>query len=409
MQQTRTIEDFLRDIIGSWRGIRRWQGKSDVTYEDDLMHSFKTAMQALFVLSLEKNEEVQRQKLEILTLAIHHDVSEACLGGDVIFPIKKRLCGIVDKIEAEEYAKRINELPAASAEFLKSVNKIMGNKESVAGRYFDAIEHLGYLSFASLEIYLGKSNGNREQFREVLRRHKPQFLQYCGEFSSLNNFYDLSDPYGHKIDDWSVEIFCREIITAWEKTRAWPEYLSNETLLERSMKTIMLASILIPTEIKIRKENKNEEKIDYFLVLAAALIYNLTKSRVGVLPHRLKYNPEFDRSAAREIEKEFFLEMIKNFPEETKVLMIRAFDIKNDTETVEGRFFNAIRILGYVAFALREYESGFAQYREVLGNCLIKIKKMDGEFKSFDTFYLLLKHRVENIVEGTSKIWVEIK
>lgn len=409
MYQTRTIEDFLRDIIGSWRGIRRWQGKSDATYEDDLMHSFKTAMQALLVLSLEDNEEARKQKLQILILAIHHDVSEACLGGDVIFPIKKRLCGIVDKIEAEEYVKRIDELPLASAEFLKSVNKIMGDKESVAGRFFAGIEHLGYLLFSSAEIYLGKSNGNREQFREVLRRHKPQFLLYCDEFQSFNGFYDLSDPYGHKIDDWSVEIFCREIITAWEKTRAWPEYLSNETLLERTMKIIMLASILIPIEMNARKENKSGAEIDYFLVLAATLVYNLTKSRVGVLPHRLKYNPEFDRSAAREIEKEYFLEMIKNFPEKTKIFLTRAFNIKNDSETIEGRFFNAIKILSYAAFALREYENGFAQYKEVLENCLKKIKKLNSEFKSFDTFYLLLKHRVENIVEGSSKIWVDVK
>ncbi|NQU83421.1 MAG: HD domain-containing protein [Parcubacteria group bacterium] len=405
-----TIEDFLSDIISSWRGIRRWQGKPNAEYEDDLMHSFKTAIQALVVLSLEENEEIKQQKLEILTLALNHDVSEACLGGDVIKPIKKRLGEVVDQIEAEEFDRRFSLLPPVAAKFLKTVNHLQGNFDVTAGRFFDAIEYLGYTMFALLEVEEEKSKENSRQFKnDVLKNSHKHLVERCEEFESFKILYEpFAEPYSDK-EPWNIEQPLRQIINAWESSRAWPEFPSTETVLGRTMKTAMLASILIPIEMEKRKRRKEEERIDGFIVLSAALVHNFAKSTVGVLPHRLKTHPKFERQVAREIEREYFLKIIDEFPESARELMTQAFDLEHNTESLEGKFFEAIKLLSYATFALHEYSRGNEQYEEVLSNCLPKLLEYNGEFKSFDMFFNLIKPRVESIVEGKSRIWVEVK
>lgn len=413
----RTVEHFLRGIIVSWRRIPRWRGKPEADKEDDLMHSFKTAIQTIMILAMENDEEITRNRLEILTLSLLHDVSEACIGCDVIFPIKNdpRLRGIIDKIEAEEFDRRFSELPPSAAKFLKEVNRFQGNEGLMIGRFFKAIEILGYASFALAEITAKKSSENDAQFMDVLKLKHDKFLELINEFPSFGTFYNpfipLIESLGMaEISGWNVEIPLRRLIASWESLCAWPGLPSYETVLERTMKTAMLASILIPIEIEKRRRKKAEERLDFFIVLVAALIHNFAKSTAGVLSDQLKTNPTFNREVAREIEREYFLKIINEFPEPVKKMMIRAFDLEHDRESTEGRFFDAIKVLSYATFALYEYEGGGGQdYRDVLANCLPKLLQYNGEFKSFDMFFNPIKHRIEGIVEGKSRIWAEVK
>ncbi|MEA3272889.1 MAG: YfbR-like 5'-deoxynucleotidase, partial [Patescibacteria group bacterium] len=408
-----TIEGFFRNIIISWRRIRRWQGRNEAEFEDDLMHSFKTAMQTLLVLALEENEEIKSKRLELLILALNHDISEACVGGDIIAPIKKdpRMLGIIDEIEAEEFDKYFSVLPSSAFNYLKAVNRIQGDKEKVAGRFFQAIEYFGYSMFSLAEAASEKSPENTRQFRKVLINHHEKFLKLCDEFPSFKLLYGPFIPQvvsNEAVDAWNFEISLRRIIGAWESSRAWPEFSTEETVLDRTMKTAMLASILLPIETEIRKE-KGEKELDGFKILSCALVHNIAKSFVGVLSYRLKTHPKFPHRAAREIEREYFLKIIDKFPAPAKALMIESFDLEHDSGSQEGRFFDAIKVFSYATFALYEYEHGNEQYKEILMNCYPRLMEHSGEFKSFDMFFIPIRHRIESIVEERPRLWSKLK
>lgn len=407
----RTAEDFLRGIIDVWLEIQRWPMQPDSSYENDLMHSFKTALQVFTALSLEKNEEIINKKLELLTLGLLHDVSEACIGGDIAKPQKDdpRLCGVIDEIEKEEFDERFNRKnsPTSVTNFLKKNNHIQGRKDLVEGRFFDGIENLGYLTFALQDIASNISSKNNKDFQEVIKNRKIVLLETVKEFSSIDILCSLLFP---KLEHgpWNIEETLRGIIKAWHKS-AWPGYPTKETVLERTMKTAILASMLIPREIEKRKGKNQDEQINGFMVLSCALVHNFAKVIMGVWPYRMKTHRNFNIEVVREIEHEKFLEVIKDFPEATRFLMTEAFNIDHNEENINGRFFASIKFLSYSLFALYEYQKGNLEFKDVLVNCLPQLLKYEGEFKSFAEFFVPAKHIIEQIVDGESRIWVEVK
>lgn len=432
-----TIEDFLRYIFDTWMEIRRWKGKPEADYEDVLMHSWKTAMLAHTAISLENNENIIKNNLSISILSLNHDASEACVGCDVIYPVKKRL-KTIDRIEAGAFDRYFSALPEEAARYLKMVNRLQNNEREPVGRFFEAIEMLGYITFALVEVSSGKSLENNKQFIEVLLLKHERLMELSEEFTAIRILYEPFIPFlefvrkinqnkvysflrktvsytplssffdfRNRLKVWNIEDSLRKIIVGWKDSRAWPGLQCPETVLERSMKTAVLASILIPIEMQKRKYGS--ENLDGFLVLTAALVHNVPKSAIGVLSHTLKTDAEFNREVAREVEDESFLEIIKEFPEPARRSMIYAADLEYNTESVEGRFFDAIKILSYASFALYEYEHGNSKFREVLVNCYPRLVGHRGEFESFDMFYSLIAPRVETIVTGRSKIYIDIK
>ncbi len=408
-----TLETFFREIIEPWKRIRRWQGRVDADYENDLMHSWKTAMQALVFLALEREKTPRNDELEILTLALIHDISEACIGGDIAFPIKHdpRVQGIIDKIELEEFDKRFSRLPEAAADFLKNVNHIQGNMESEAGRLFAAMEMYGYVSFALAEVSQKKTETNAFQFREVLANSHARSKEPCAEFVSFNKLYGpfiSAIESGSAANAWNLEIPLRDIIKAWESSRAWPEFLSTETVLDRTMKTALLAAVLIPIELKNR-EKKGLEPFSGLNVLVWSLVSNIAKSKVGVLPYRLKAHPSFPHEGVRAIEQEYFQKIMADFPEPARELMTACFWLEHDGGSVGGRFAKVIKMFSYLLFALYEYRQGRPEYAEVLKNCYSFLKAQRDEFSSFRMFFEPVRHEVANIVAGKTKMWIEVK
>jgi 5'-deoxynucleotidase YfbR-like HD superfamily hydrolase len=410
-----TLETFLAGIIEPWKGIRRWQGRPDAKFENDLMHSWKTVMQALVLLAIEReiSGKTKNYELCILTLALIHDISEACLGGDVIAPIKKdsRLAGVIDVIEAEEFDRYISELPPQSADFLKAINHLQGKKELAEGRFFEMVELIGYASFALAEIAAKKSANNTAEFLYILNDKHPRLKELMQEFRSVEALYGGFIPFvdaggDGELGTWNLEYLLRGIIDTWETTMAWPGMMVTETVLERTMKTALLAAILVPLEINLRKGKRKKTQLKGFDVLACSVIFNIAKSKTGVLPFKLKVHPSFPREKAREIETEKFSESVKEFPEQARILMERIFCIKSDVGTLEGRFFSAIKNYSYLLFALAEYKRDNAQFLDVLKRCYPVFVEHSEGFECFDAFssHQSFLYEIKSIIDGKSRL-----
>lgn len=409
-----TLDTFLNAIIGPWKSIRRWQGKPDVKLENDLMHSWKTAMQAFVLLTIERelSKKINDLELQILVLALIHDISEACLGGDVIAPIKNdpRLGGSVDLVEAELFDQFVSELPCQSAEFLRATNHLQGRCDLIEGRFFEMVELIGYSSFALAEIAAQKSAKNTEAFVAVLNNKHPRLIELMEEFKSVELIYGQFIPSvesgGVIMADNNLEHPLRKIIDAWDATMAWPGILVNETVLERVMKTALLSAIFIPLEVSIRKGKRQKAQLNGFDALACSIIYNIDKSMIGVLPFKLKSHPKFSYEGWYKIEAEKFSEAIADFPEPIKKSMQRIFRIRRNTKMLEGRLFSAIRHYSYLLFALAEYERGKTQFADVLRRCYPIFIECSKGFKCFDYFssHQPLLYRIKSIIDGAPRL-----
>lgn len=408
-----TLNTFLDGIIVPWKGIRRWQGKPDAKFENDLMHSWKTVMQALILLAIERelSGKIKGMELQILTLALIHDISEACIGGDVIAPIKKdpRLDGVVDVIEAEEFDRYISELPLQSAEFLKAINHLQGRKDLVEGRFFEMVELIGYSSFALAEIAAKKSAENTTEFLDVLKDKHSRLSELIKEFRSAEVLYGKFVPFvenGGEVVGWNLEHLLRKIIDIWETTMAWPGMMVTETVLERTMKTTFLSAILIPLEIGLRKDKREKAQLNGFDALACSVIFNIAKSKTGVLPFKLKSHPNFPREKAREIESEKFAEVIEEFPGNVARYFEKIFCIESDIGSLEGRFFSAIKSYSYLIFAFSEYKHGRAQFLDVLKRCYLIFMEHSEGFECFDMFssHRPFLYEIKSIIDGKSRL-----
>ncbi len=408
-----TLQNFLDGIIEPWKGIRRWQGRPDAKFENDLMHSWKTVMQAFTLLAVERELSGKTKNLElpILTLALIHDISEACLGGDVIIPIKKdsRLAGVIDEIEGEEFDRYISELPLQSADFLKATNHIQGKRDLIEGRFFEMVELIGYASFALAELATRKSAENTAEFLHVLRDKHPRLSELMKEFKSAEALYGHFVQFaeiGGELYGWNLEYLLRKIIDSWETTMAWPGMMVTETVLERTMKTALLSAIMVPLEVNMRKGKRKKTQLNGFDVLACSVISNIAKSKIGVLPFKLKAHPNFPMDKSREIETENFSAAIKELPKPASALMERIFRIKSDSGTLEGRFFSAIKNYSYLLFALAEYKRGKEQFLDVLKRCYPVFVESSEGFECFDAFssHQPLLYEIKSIIDGKSRL-----
>lgn len=407
----RTPENILKYIIDTWKGFKRWQKHAYASYENDIMHSWKTAMQALVALALERNGKRRSDEFEILTLALVHDISEAIIGGDVPYPIKRdpRMEGMIDEIEAEEVDKVFSELPPMAEKFLKEVNHLQGNKEIVAGRFFEAVEFFGYASFALAEICANRGTAHAKEMHEVIILKHKRFLELTKEFKSFAILYEPFLPYVESPDAtdevWNLEMPLRRIVEVWRNARAWSGFDTEETVLERIMKIALLAAIMLPIEIRSR-ESRRKKKLDGFNILSCCLVHDIPKSSTGALPYRLKTNPKFKREKFREIEQEHMQKILAEFPEKAKIAILSSAELEHDKSTAEGRFFVVIKNFSHLLFAFHEYKNGKYQYAEVLKNCYPILAEYGEEFVSFETFFAPIRHEVISIVEGKSQIWV---
>lgn len=382
-------EDLMRFMV-AWQNIRRWRGRPRPKREDVLMHTFKECMNAIYALSLEKNNGQPVNELKVLTAKLFHDIGEGLLGCDIPFDIKNdsRLGGIFEEIENDERRSFLNQFPREAKNFLKSSLKLLTDKRSIEGKLCDAIEYYGYITFALAEINTeGKGDENKRDFNEVFTAHRDNLFKYEREFEFVRILKKTTEA---RIIKWLPEFSLRDILDIWTDRhlgRAWPDLETDENLLERTMKTAFLAAFLIPQELASGK------KMNGYKILATSIVHKLDKVTFPVLSPRLRKNKKLRKyeRAIRQIQKDHMLRQIENYPPETKGAITQAYLMERDRDSVEGRFFDAIKNLSYVLFAYHEYIMGKKEFYQVLDNCDSDLTTYSREFKSIKETYLPIK------------------
>lgn len=386
----RTLEDFVREIFIAWKRIRRWQGKEGVTYENDLEHSFKTALQTMLFLQLE-GRRPDIDPFELLVLAVLHDIGEGCSGVDIIYTIKNdpRMKGALAKLEEKDFDAKFNELPPEAKSALISIYHLQDSRETPAGRFFAIVEQMGYAFFSHEEISRRDlSAATVLGFTRVLERVRRDIKPLPDSFGPLKDFCaPLDDPEMKKVAEYSPEPVSRRIIAGWKSIKAWPEFASDEDLLERVMKNALIGCMMLTIERQKRPE------LDGYKVLAALLVRNLSKVTYPIWPWRMKHDPDFPDRANEEIEREHFMAAVHDFPEDLRQFLADCLDLRSDDSSAEGEIYKAIKLFGYGLFALYEFERGHREYAEVLYNVTRAIEPLVDKFFSLQLFYGPLRDR----------------
>jgi 5'-deoxynucleotidase YfbR-like HD superfamily hydrolase len=366
------------------------------------MHTFKECMNAIYALSIEPEDSPQIDKLRILVTRIFHDIGEGLLGCDVPYPIKvdKGLEGVFDEIEKDEIKKYFDTLPAVTKKFLEPSRKLLNNNHSRAGKLCMALEYYGYISFAVAEIKTqGKGNSNVIGFYRVILDHGEKLWKYRNLFHFVRDFEEkvkrMEKEY-FSPDIWIPEFTLRKILNSWtdpEKGHAWPDIDVEEDILERTMKTAFLATFLIPQEMAYGT------RIDGYKILCSALVHKLDKIDFPVLSPKVRKNEKLKKYERRfrQLQKEHLLPLIADYPQKTQDTILQAYLLERDRESIEGRFFDAIKNLSYVLFAHYEFLKGNKECYQVFENCDAELTNYSKEFRSIKDVYLPIKEDFKSL------------
>ncbi|MEK7211399.1 MAG: YfbR-like 5'-deoxynucleotidase [Patescibacteria group bacterium] len=386
----RTLEDFVREIFIAWKRIRRWQGKEGVTYENDLEHSFKTALQTMLFLEVEGRRS-DIDPFELLVLAALHDIGEGCTGVDIIYTIKNdpRMKGALAKLEEKDFDAKFSELPLEARAALLNIYHLQDSRATPAGKFFAIVEQMGYAFFSHEEINRRDlSPATVLSFTRVLERVRKDIKPQPDFFGKLRDFCaPLDDPEMKKVAEFSPEPVLRRIIGWWKSIKAWPEFASEEDLLERVMKNALIGCIMLVIE------RQKQPELDAYKVLSALLVRNLSKVSYPIWPWRMKHDPDFPEAGDEELEREHFTAASRDFPEEMRKLLADCFDLRRGGGSAEAEIYRAIKLFGYGLFALYEFERGHREYAEVLCNVTRAIDPLSDKFFSLGLFYKPLRNR----------------
>lgn len=413
-----TYEDLIRNFMVAWQNIRRWRGKPKPKKEDVLMHEFKECMNTIYALSLEKDSPKPINNLQVLTAKLFHDIGEGLLGCDIPYPIKtdKQMCGVFDEIEKDEIELFLNLLPIETKNYLKTSLRVLDQENLREGKLCNAIEYYGYISFAFAEIKTeGKGNSNVVGFHRVLLDHGDKFWKYLPHFQFVKKFKEITERLEKEYfspDIPLLEFTLRKIIDVWtnpELGRAWPNLETDENLLERTMKTAFLAAFLIPQELSFKT------RINGYKILCAALVHKLDKIDFPVLAPNMRKNKKLRKHerAFRKLQREHFIPIIADYPPETREIIEQAYLLERDRESIDGRFFDAIKNLSYVLFGHYEFTRGKKEFYQVFKNCDEDLTDYCKEFKSIKEIYEPVKKDFErkekNVVEELRLEMADIK
>jgi 5'-deoxynucleotidase YfbR-like HD superfamily hydrolase len=193
----RTFQTFLDDMANGLAGVERWKHFPERKHQDHgLQHAFQTALLAITMLALERehgawsSEEGDDAYLDgerIVAGAVTHDIGEWLLG-DVRYSVKQdeRVAVPLREIELELYRDEIlGNLPESVAGALDHASAIQDDSESRSGRFFNAVERVGYVLFAIREY----REGNHKLGMKTFQHQHELLLVHAKEFASVRIIY----------------------------------------------------------------------------------------------------------------------------------------------------------------------------------------------------------------------------
>lgn len=193
------LSSLLAQLPEMLSRVHRWTHFSSLPRgerETVLEHSYVSVLLASAMLALEDAHGAHGGALnhaKILLAAALHDVGEGRIG-DVRYAVKQdpRVRDHLAQIEREQVSHMLRDLPDAVRDrFQEAYGMIDG--DSLDGRFFKAVERVGYVHFAVPQVQRG-----RMEFMEVFRMQHERILALEEEFVSVKMSYD---PYRAYVEE----------------------------------------------------------------------------------------------------------------------------------------------------------------------------------------------------------------
>jgi 5'-deoxynucleotidase YfbR-like HD superfamily hydrolase len=183
------IEDLLFQQSELLRRVHRWAHFRSIPraeLETVETHLLNHVWLAAIMLALE--QAAGRNKIDgmtVLTALSVHDIGEGAIG-DVRFAVKQdpRVRAPLKEMERDAAADLFRNLPPPAREFLSRAFQVEGQEETIEGRFFDAVERIGYMLYAVMQVRL-----DRMELVEVFHLQHRALFERGIEFPSCAALY----------------------------------------------------------------------------------------------------------------------------------------------------------------------------------------------------------------------------
>lgn len=188
----------------------------------------------------------------------------------------------------------------------------------------------------------------------------------------------LPDPLGLMLGQLP-EILSR--VHRWTHFPSLPAE-ERESVLEHSYVSVLLAGAMLAIE---EAHGSSAHGIDRPRVLLAAALHDVGEGRIGDIRYAVKQDPRV-RDHLDTIEREQVASMLRDLPEDVRRTFWDAYRVVG-SDTIEGRFFQAVERIGYMQFAVPQVQRGRTEFLEVFRMQHDRILALASEFVSVRTLY----------------------
>ena len=180
------------------RRVKRWSHYEELRNnerETVETHSLVTLWLGAAMLAIERKEG--RHTLDVFRLLLAfaiHDLAEGKTG-DVTYDVKNdpRIRKILELIELEFVEGIFSSFPEVIREVFRDAYAVEGEKDTtIDGRFFNAVERIGYMVFAVPQVKKG-----RRSFVKVFKNQHEPLLALSEEFESVRLMYE---PYREYVE-----------------------------------------------------------------------------------------------------------------------------------------------------------------------------------------------------------------
>jgi 5'-deoxynucleotidase YfbR-like HD superfamily hydrolase len=195
------LNSFLLRMASAGLGVRRWKHyptPSGNTGETITEHHLTTGILALIMLMIEQTHPNGRDSeihgYHVLMAALIHDMGEIKVDDQ---PWAEGATENGQRRKAEEHAYvrgLLKLLPPQIAAFMQIAYDFDSDNESVTGRFFTAVEAVGYMVCA-----IPRFKNGELAYIETFRNQQPRLLEMAKEFVSVQVMY--VEPYAEWVEE----------------------------------------------------------------------------------------------------------------------------------------------------------------------------------------------------------------
>jgi 5'-deoxynucleotidase YfbR-like HD superfamily hydrolase len=192
----------------------------------------------------------------------------------------------------------------------------------------------------------------------------------------------------------------------WKNYRSVPQS-ERETVLMHSWN----ATLLMMTMLALEDAHGIGARLDHARLIGASLLHDTGEGATGDVTFVVKNDPRV-KEAMQAIEHEQVHAMFDGLWPEVSTALLSAYNVQDET-TLDGRFFNAMEVMGYMLYAIPQMRLGRTEFIEVFVRQHLRIMEHAKEFVSIKMLYepfhdevvrtIALHERAKNMREQTAQ------